>query len=320
MEVDREILSAVITGPTGALGSALCAELANSNIEVYAVCRPGSSRIKNIKTDKRVHLIELDISELNRLPSILHAEDAHINQVDAFFHFAWTNTIGSGRNDMDAQIANIGKTIEAVRIANDLGCKVFLGAGSQAEYGRHDTPLKPETPCFPDNGYGMAKLCAGEMSRVECQKYGIDHIWMRILSIYGPGDSEKTLVSTVIQKLRRKEHVSLTAGEQIWDYLYSGDAARAFRLAAEHGRSGAIYPLGSGNGMPLKKYINTIGEIFHANGIFGFGEIPYSDKQVKYLVADTKSLSNDTGWTPKVRFKNGIEKILEDLTKSDNAY
>ena len=72
--------------------------------------------------------------------------------------------------------------------------------------------------------------------------------------------------------------------------------------------------------MPLKKYINTIGEIFHANGIFGFGEIPYSDKQVKYLVADTKSLSNDTGWTPKVRFKNGIEKILEDLTKSDNAY
>lgn len=86
-------------------------------------------------------------------------------QADAFFHLAWAHTIGAGRNDMPAQIENIRYTIDAVRTAAAMGCRVFVGTGSQAEYGRVDGVLRADTPTNPENGYGMAKLCAGQMSR-----------------------------------------------------------------------------------------------------------------------------------------------------------
>lgn len=72
-----------------------------------------------------------------------------------------------GRNDMPAQIENIRYTIDAVRTAAAMGCRVFVGTGSQAEYGRVDGVLRADTPTNPENGYGMAKLCAGQMSRTE---------------------------------------------------------------------------------------------------------------------------------------------------------
>ncbi len=59
----------------------------------------------------------------------------------------------------------------------------FIGAGSQAEYGRVEGKLNSQVPAFPENGYGMAKLCAGQMTRIQCESWESD-IWTRILSVY----------------------------------------------------------------------------------------------------------------------------------------
>ena len=95
-------------------------------------------------------------------------------------------TTGAARNDMPLQTRNIASALQAAELAAKLGCNTFVGAGSQAEYGRTEQLLSPETPVFPENGYGMAKLCAGQMSRIRCQELGIKHVWVRILSVYGP--------------------------------------------------------------------------------------------------------------------------------------
>lgn len=85
---------------------------------------------------------------------------------DAFFHLAWTGTVGAARNDMFQQNKNVEYALEAVELAASLGCKIFVGAGSQAEYGRVEGKLCADTPVFPENGYGIAKLCAGQMTRI----------------------------------------------------------------------------------------------------------------------------------------------------------
>lgn len=306
----RVIKNAVITGPTGAIGTALCRELISHDIEVYAVCRPGSSRIAALPVDSKIHCVECDLNELSELAHKITVK------IDVFFHFAWTNTIGPGRNDISAQINNIKYTIEAVRVAQRLGCQVFIGAGSQAEYGRCDEPLKPKTPCFPENGYGIAKLCAGQMSRLECAKLGIDHIWTRILSVYGPNDGPNTLISSLIQQLYAGEKPKLTAGEQKWDYLYSMDVARAFRLLAIQGKSGMVYPVGSGNAKPLKEYIISLRDHINPNAKLGFGEIPYNPLQVMHLEADISNLIEDTGFIPKYSFEEGIRETLEWVRKN----
>jgi len=305
--IERNIPRAVITGPTGAIGTALCAELAACGIKVYAVCRPGTNRAAAIPEHNNIEIVYCDVTELQKLKELIP------NGADAFYHFAWAHTIGPGRNDMPAQIQNIQYTIDAVHAAAALGCSVFIGAGSQAEYGRVEGILQPQTPCFPENGYGMAKHCAGHMSRVECQKYGMDHIWTRILSIYGPGDGQATMISGVIRQLLAGEKPALTAGIQQWDYLYSADAACAFRLLAQYGIGGKTYVLGGGKAKPLKEYILQLRDAIDPTLPLGFGEIPYGPLQVMHLEADITELQQDTGFMPKVSFEEGIRNTIDRI-------
>ncbi len=300
----RGIRSAVITGPTGAIGTALIRRMIEEGVQVYAVVRPDSRRLAAIPEHPNVHVVRLDVSELARLPECIP------DRADALYHFAWGSTVGAGRNDMPVQIQNIRWTIEAVRAAAALGCKVFIGSGSQAEYGRVDGVLTSETPCFPENGYGMAKLCAGQMSRVECQKLGIDHIWTRILSVYGPGDGAGSMISSVIRQLLAGERPALTAGEQIWDYLYSEDAARAMYLLGERGVSGRTYVLGSGSSRPLREYIEMLRDAVDPALELGFGEVPYGPLQVMHLQADITALQEDTGYVPQTAFSDGIRTTV----------
>lgn len=308
----REIQNVLVTGATGAIGVALCKKLLVEKKNIFVVCRPGSDRVKALPNDESIHVIYCDVSELLKLPEILNKI-----KIDAFYHFAWKNTIGSGRNDMTSQISNIQYTIDAVHAAKALGCKVFIGSGSQAEYGRVEGILKPDTPTFPENGYGIAKLCAGKMSQIECDKLGIDHIWVRILSVYGPNDGSGTMVSGTIRALLKGQVPKLTQGLQKWDYLYSEDAADALYLCAVKGRNNAIYPLGSGQARPLKEYMEIIRDSINPALKLGLGEIPYGPLQVMYLEADISDLKKDVGFTPKTSFEEGIKHTIDWIREID---
>lgn len=310
----REIQRAVITGPTGAIGVALCKLLAKNGVQVYAIVRPESQRAKRIAEIPNVEIVECGLDEFGRLHHKMKEYNA-----DAFFHLAWAKTVGAGRNDMTAQIRNIQYTMDAVHAAMVLGCSAFIGAGSQAEYGRVNHALTPDRPCFPENGYGMAKLCAGQMSRVECEGLGIDHIWPRFLSVYGPYDGEKALIPILIRKCLNGEKTALTAGEQMWDYLYAEDAAGALYRLALYGKSGAIYPVGSGKARPLREYLETVRDMIDPSVELGFGEIPYGDKQVMHLEADISALKADTGFEPKVSFEDGIRETIEWMRGQNNG-
>lgn len=308
--IKREIHSAIVTGPTGAVGQALCRYLLLQGIRVYAICRPYSDRNSRLPDDKHLQKVLCDISNIRILPELIK------EKADAFFHLAWTNSASDLRNNMTAQVDNIKATLDACHAAKKLGCVVFIGAGSQAEYGRVSEALKPDTPCFPENGYGMAKLCAGQMSRMECEKLDIHHIWPRILSVYGPHDGQTTMITQAIKKLLVQEIPSLTAGEQIWDYLYEDDAADALYRLAVYGQNGYIYPVGSGKARPLKEYLKKMRDAIDPSIPLGLGGIPYGEKHVMHLEADISAISKDTGFMPKTDFEVGIRKTIDYFRNS----
>jgi nucleoside-diphosphate-sugar epimerase len=294
---------AVITGPTGAIGIALIERLIRENVEVIAVVRPDSARKSRIPSSPLVKLVECDLAELSALPE-------KAGSADVFYHFGWDGTFGNSRNNMHGQNLNVKYALDAVEAAAKMGCEAFIGAGSQAEYGRFEGKLNADVPAFPENGYGIAKLCAGQMTRILCEQHGIRHIWTRILSIYGPFDGAATMVMSTIGKLLKGEHASCTKGEQMWDYLFSEDAALAMYLIGEKGKNGKTYCVGSGQVRPLRDYIEDIKNAAAPDAKIGFGEVAYSDKQVMYLCADISELTEDTGFKPQHTFKEGIEKTV----------
>lgn len=294
----------IITGPTGSIGTALIKQLIANQVEVVAVCRIGSKRINHIPKSDLVKVMELNLNQITELPDKLDGT------YDAFYHFGWDGTFGNSRNNTKEQLNNIRYTLDAVEAASKLGCKTFIGAGSQAEYGRVEGVLSATTPAFPENGYGIAKLCAGQMSRILCEQNGICHIWTRILSVYGPYDGEETMIMSTIGNLLHDRRPSLTKAEQQWDYLYSMDAGHAMYLIGEHGKHGKIYCIGSGKTRMLLDYVKVIKENINPNADLGVGEIPYSPKQVMHLCADISELTNDTGFKPEYSFEEGIRETI----------
>lgn len=296
---------AIITGPTGAAGVSLIQELVSKGIAVTAICRPDSARLTAIPNHPLVEIVQCGVDQLGRLRMQLS------HDYDVFYHFAWDGTYGESRQDMRRQALNAVYTVDAVCLASSLGCSVFIGAGSQSEFGHVEGILHPYMPCNPDNGYGIAKLAAGQLSRLECKKLGIKHIWCRILSLYGPYDGEQTMVRSTVRKLLAGERPQCTKGDQIWDYIYSKDAARAFRLVAEKGCDGKIYCFGTGKTRLLRDYIYAIRNAIDPALEVGIGERDYYPNQVMHLEADISNLTADTGFVPQYSFEEGIRETVQ---------
>ena len=233
-----------------------------------------------------------------------------LQNYELFFHLAWMAPFGKDRDNLDLQLDNIRAALAAVRFAKALGCSTFIGTGSQAEYGRVEGILSPDTPAFPETGYGITKLCTGQLTRLSCEQLGLRHIWCRVLSVYGPYDRDQTLISYAVIQMMKGEETEFTPCDQMWDYIYSDDAARAILLAGEKGESGKVYMIGSGEVHPLKEYIQKIAEITGYTKEIGFGKKPYNDKQVMYLQADAESLKG-IGYTQTQTFGEGVKKIIE---------
>lgn len=308
----------VITGPTGAIGMALIELCIQKEIEVLAICHKESKRAAQIPHSKLVQVIEADLDDYAQL-------DAHLlGKCDGFYHLAWNGTSGEARNDMLIQSQNIKCTMDAVNLAHRLGCELFIGAGSQAEYGRVEGKLNAEIPAWPENGYGIAKLCAGQMSREMCDRLNIRHIWTRILSVYGPYDGEQSMVSSAIRMFCEEGKGSFTKGEQQWDYLYSKDAAKIMLALGESGIHRKVYCLGSGSAKALCAYIEEIYDAVRKlygsspesaeqrKNHLGLGEIPYMAKQVMYLCADITELENDIGTIEFTPFEEGIRETIQN--------
>lgn len=296
----------VITGATGVIGSALVEYILEKNIEVYVVCRPDSKRIAMLPKHHRLHLIMCDLKNISKLPSLI------TEKCDAFFHLAWLGTDNpQNRFNMYIQSENIRYSLDVVNAAHELGCKVFIGAGSQAEYGHVAGVIHPYMAVNPISGYGMAKLCAGQMTRAMCKELGIRHIWPRILSVYGKNESKSTFVGYIIDSLISGGRPSLTKCEQVWDYVYSGDVANAMFKMAETGKDGAVYVVGSGKTKTLKEYAEIIRDEINPSLVLGFGDKEYYKDQAMHLEADISNLKEDTAWVPKTDFQLGIKKIIE---------
>ena len=165
---------AIVTGATGAVGTALVNKLISEKVETLVLVRKGG-RVNKIPSNPLVKIAYCSLDEM--------ADFQNDEKYDAFFHLAWAGPYGKDRDNMFLQSNNIKNELEAVKLAKRFGCDVFVGAGSQAENGRLENGQKvaPDSPTNPNNGYGIAKLAAGKMSRILCSQLGISQMHFSLL-------------------------------------------------------------------------------------------------------------------------------------------
>ena len=269
--------------------------------------------MKNLSPHQNLEIIECDIDNLLSLKETLS------HDYDTFFHFAWNGTYGASREDIRLQTQNVVDTLDAIELAHAIGCKAFVGAGSQAEFGPVEGTISDAVPKNPVTGYGIAKLDACRMGKILCEQYGIRHSWGRIVSTYGPRDNAYTMVMSSIINMLDGKRMQFTKGEQTWDYLYGGDCSRAFYLIGKYGKHGKAYTIGSGQTRQLKDYITAIRDTVAPSLEIGLGEREYYPNQVMHLCADITELKEDTGFEPEVSFEEGIRRTVQWYQGQNNG-
>lgn len=295
----------LVTGASGFLGSWLVRQLLQEGHSVTVLMREESFARKNLDWLKNVSIVRGTIADLAGLRGGLEH-----SSIDVFSHLAWFGVTSEFRNHTDQLSANVVGSIRLWELARDIGCKHWIGVGSQAEYGHSKQAILETFAPNPVTAYGVAKLATGMLTRKMAELSGMRHTWVRLFAAYGPGDDPRHFIPLMIHALLAGVKPSLTKGEQVWDYLYVADAADVLCRIATTEATG-IFNLASGNTSSIRGIVEMLRDYINPDMPLGFGDIPYSPGQVMHLEGDVTSLRKATNWFPATDLVTGLRKTVD---------
>lgn len=215
-------MTVLVTGASGFLGHAVCAELRSRGLPVAALCRrPGSE-----PADTRRVAGELtDGESLTRALAEVRP--------DAIIHLA--AEIATQRDAGRIREINVEGTQRLIDAARTVGEPTFLFA-STVVTGQADGALLDETSTLPvETAYGRSKQ-EGEQLVRSC---GLPHVVIRPSHVYGPGG---WYAEEIVGRLRAPGRFAVVGpGENWWDVVHVDDVATAFADALQHASSGVTY-------------------------------------------------------------------------------
>ena len=257
----------LISGITSFLGISTGKALLKKGHEVYGILRPESRNKERLKGEKGIQLLSLNMESF-LLWEKEHGIEAEYNNItteggittesrittesgitternatsenlspvspaslselhfDTVLHFAWDGVGSLGRSDVATQEKNLSMSKAFFSWAKAQGVKRFFFAGSQAEMGRgtREEPL-------PASPYGEKKLAFSEYG---LKNHGeMEFIDLRIYSIYGKGDHERSLVKTLVRNTLRGTETELGLGNKIWNFMAEEDFGRALAFLTD---------------------------------------------------------------------------------------
>jgi UDP-glucose 4-epimerase len=294
----------LLTGATGFVGSHTTRCLLAHGCQVAVIVRPESDLWRIADVLPHLEVITADLGDLASASDRIRSFSPSVT-----IHLAW-NGVGNRYRDDQAQVLNLQVALSLLETVHEAGCRVWVGLGSQAEYGVYDRRLSEETPPQPVSLYGITKLCTCLLARRFCDLYDMRFVWLRLFSAYGPADDPNWMIPYVILKLLRGERPALTKGEQRWDFLFVLDAAEAIYSVATNSNVHGIFNLGSGDAPTVSSVAKRIRALVDPRLTLGLGDLPYRQDQIMHLLADNTRLVRATAWKPQVDLDEGLRRTV----------
>lgn len=296
--------SILITGAGGFVGAATVRAALARGLRVIALVRTaGAARLAGLSGDLSVHAVDLSDND---------AVGALLGQLkpEVVVHSAWEG-VGGPLRAGEIQMENIRTTVALADAAIAAGARRFVGIGSQAEYGRYDRRITESDLPQPTMLYGAAKLAACHLAQQRTREAGVSFAWLRLFSVYGPGDNPNWLIPSVAASLARGIAPKCTLGTQAWDYLHIDDVASGTLAAAMTDSARGIFNLSSGTSVAVKTIVERLRDLAAPGLALNFGEIAFGPDQIMHLEGDNSRLRDATGWQPTIATLDGLASVVE---------
>jgi nucleoside-diphosphate-sugar epimerase len=300
----------LITGATGFIGAhILQLAIAAQAGEIHAVSTEPQDRFV---ADVSWHQANL-CSVRDAVELIEHVRPTHV------IHAAWIATPGaylSAPENFDWLVASLAMA----RAFGKNGGRRWVGLGSSAEYAP-DTALCREdsTPLLPASIYGKCKLACCQATLAAAQEGGFSAAWGRIFLPYGPGDSARRLIPSLMVAMKNGQPIPTTEGKQQRDFVVSTDVANMLFRLLWNDESGA-FNIGTGVATPVRVVLEFLADYFNARDLLQFGARLMAPGEPPYLVADMAKTKRVLGDLKVQSLAEGLHQTVHQyLATQDNS-
>jgi nucleoside-diphosphate-sugar epimerase len=312
----------LITGGAGYLASGLIVLLKDVDCRITRIYRQGSSPAP---ITGRAQIIDM-IGDV-RDPALW---EQNLAGVDYIFHFAaQTSTYAANADPVTDQAVNVQPMLHLLESCRRRGGQPTVCFASTVTVAGipQRLPVDESHPDRPLTVYDLHKLMAEQYLHWYAEQGFVRGISLRLSNVYGPGPrssrTDRGILNQMIHRaLAGKDLTIYGKGDQIRDYLYIGDAARAFLAAALHSEAlnGKYFVIGSGLGHTIAETINLVAERAAArsgNPVPVLHVDPPRDLspiEQRNFIADSSRFRRATGWKPLCTLVRGIDQTLEVLS------
>lgn len=340
-----KVLKILVTGGAGFIGSALIREIINNSkhsvMNLDKLTYAGNlSSLDSVSNSKRYCFEKADICDANHIRKVFNsykpdlvmhlAAESHVDRsIDGPSEFIKTNIFGTY-----TLLEESKRFWEKQKKTNPKNSFIFHHISTDEVYG--DLPLPSETDnksilfsedssYKPSSPYSASKAGSDHLVRAWHRTYGLPVVVTNCSNNYGPYQFPEKLIPLIINNaLEEKSLPVYGKGNQIRDWLYVDDHARALLLVATKGKIGETYNIGGHNEMENIEVVTAICRILDQikpkQGKYE-NLITYVEDRLghdKRYAIDASKMLTELNWSPIESFESGILKTVNWYLENQN--
>jgi UDP-glucose 4-epimerase len=299
----------LVTGGSGFIGSHLVDRLIAEGRRVRVFDDFSVGRKANLaqhRDERRLEVIAGDVAEGE-------AVDAACEGADRIFHLAARADVVPSIQMPKAYFrANVDGTFSVLEAARRHRVRRLVYVASSSCYGIPSLYPTPETaPADPRYPYALTKYLGEQLALHWAQVYGLPVVSVRFFNVYGPRARTSGTYGAVFgvflaQLLASRPLTIVGDGTQTRDFTFVSDVVDALLIAADRGRPGEVYNVGSGKPASINELVRLLG----ASATVQVAKRP---GEPDCTWADITKIRTGLGWKPEVSFADGVRIMIDNI-------
>ena len=325
----KEANSILITGGAGFIGSHVVRHFLRTHENLHIVNLDKLTYAGNLENLRDVeHLPNYnfekgDIADAHFVQSlfekynfsgVIHlAAESHVDRsISNPMEFVQTNVVGTVTL-LNAAVAHWKNNFEGKRFYHVSTDEVYGELHNPEEFFTEQTPYDPRSP------YSASKAASDHFVRAYGNTFGLPIVISNCSNNYGPNHFPEKLIPLIIHNIIHQKPLPVYGkGENVRDWLYVEDHARAIDDVFHKGKIGETYNIGGFNEWKNIDVVKLLCNILDRKLNRAEGE---SEKLIQFVTdraghdlryaIDSTKITNELGWKPSLQFEEGLEKTVD---------
>jgi len=314
----------LVTGAGGFIGGHLTGYLVRNGASVRGMTRYNSRGDRGTLDWLEPQIAaEVDpfAGDIRDIESVKKAMDG----VEVVLHLAAQIAIPySYVNPRDFFETNVLGTMNIAQSALDLGIDRVVHTSTSEVYGTaRIVPITEDHPIEPQSPYAASKVGSDKLMDSFYRSYDLPMVILRPFNTYGPHQSARAVVPTIISQALAGDTLKLGATDPRRDLTFVEDTARGYEAAATADAAvGQTIQLGTGHDVSIGEVVDMVADVLGKELTVETDQarIRPEKSEVMRLISDPAKAAELTGWRPEVELREGLERTIAWIEQNQSRY